>query len=134
MTEQKKEPGQVAYEAYYRAIGGWAGARDFRSVSPDERECWSDVEQAITYAVTLRLDEAVANAERRAREEAWIPVTERLPEYGSIVLVPGGAGYFDGKHWQSVICNVREIQWEVTHWQPMPSPPLASGAHRGGER
>ncbi len=35
-------------------------------------------------------------AELRKREE-WIPVADRLPEFGVVVLVAGGAAYFDGK-------------------------------------
>ena len=58
----------------------------------------------------------------------WIPVTERLPEYGEIVLAFGKrhatSGMFRGT-------GLRPSQWEwkgnmykeVSHWMPLPEPP-----------
>ena len=59
----------------------------------------------------------------------WIPVTERLPEKGEVVLACGKrhatSGMFQGAsrnnpklwHWKSNTLK------EVTHWMPLPEPP-----------
>ena len=58
----------------------------------------------------------------------WIPVTERLPEYGEIVLAFGKrhatSGQFRGTgsnptwwHWKGNMVK------EVSHWMPLPEPP-----------
>lgn len=54
----------------------------------------------------------------------WIKCSDRLPEDYDIVIISGGLGYFTGKKWISVIgTEYNEIQWEVTHWMPLPSCP-----------
>lgn len=40
------KPGQTAYEAYYRAIGGWARDHHWAMISSDERRAWRAVEDA----------------------------------------------------------------------------------------
>ena len=59
----------------------------------------------------------------------WIPVTERLPQKGEIVLACGKrhatSGMFQGAsrnnpkwwHWKGNTLK------EVTHWMPLPEPP-----------
>ena len=61
----------------------------------------------------------------------WIPVTERLPEYDSVVLVTDGedvgTGYryvlgkigFTG--WAVPFADIKED--DVSHWMPIPEPP-----------
>ena len=64
----------------------------------------------------------------RARVDTlkWIPVSEKLPD-GFLCLVPGGVARYSGKGvWLSATDNEypgRVIEWEVTHWMPLPSPP-----------
>lgn len=40
------KPGQTAYEAYYRAIGGWAQGHHWAMISSDEQRAWQAVEEA----------------------------------------------------------------------------------------
>lgn len=60
--------------------------------------------------------------------QEWIPVTERLPAYGEIVLAFGKrhatSGMFRGTtskpnwwHWKG------NMYKEVSHWMPLPEPP-----------
>lgn len=68
----------------------------------------------------------------------WIPVTERLPEKNEIVLVycknktiQGGVtrhiGSCDNGFWflktQPGTASFPHLEWEVTHWMPLPEPP-----------
>lgn len=61
--------------------------------------------------------------------DSWIPVTERLPEYGGRVLATDGVVvgemYFaNTNHWH----RYNGISWEnfadthITHWMPLPEP------------
>ena len=71
------------------------------------------------------------NAELRARVPKWIPVTERLPEFGISVLA---RCFYHGK-WRTLVCHTSKenagewytdevCQWvKVTHWMPLPEPP-----------
>ena len=62
----------------------------------------------------------------RAESEAWIPVSERLPEHGVSVLInhAGGCGYGwynkEKGYWED--CFVENLI-NVTHWQPLPAVP-----------
>ena len=58
--------------------------------------------------------EAIAAWNRRA--DGWIPVEERLPEEGEIVIVSNG-GFIN------MVLNVFDAVEGATHWMPMPSPP-----------
>jgi hypothetical protein len=58
---------------------------------------------------------------------AWIPVTERLPDDEMMVLVAltyedVWAGYRDGDVWRYVTADIIAEEL-VTHWMPMPEPP-----------
>ena len=54
----------------------------------------------------------------------WIPVSERLPEESRLVIVEGGvASYLEGVWFTHTRCEASIIQWEVTHWMPLPEPP-----------
>lgn len=62
----------------------------------------------------------------------WIACRDRMPEIGRIVLVDGGIAVFrrdpdrpEGK-WFSLTAfdwPGSPIQWEVTHWMPLPDSP-----------
>ena len=62
--------------------------------------------------------------------DGWIPVTERLPEWGHyFVFVKAGeyddiswtqVAYFDGKKFHGVDATATAV---VTHWMPLPEPP-----------
>lgn len=57
----------------------------------------------------------------------WIPVKERLPDFYQQVIVHGGIGYLnrDGVWYTITAIDYpgKPIQWEVTHWIPLPEPP-----------
>lgn len=55
--------------------------------------------------------------------ERWIVCAERLPPLDTIVLVDGGIACWRGGHWDSCTMQVRAIEWEVTHWMPLPEGP-----------
>jgi hypothetical protein len=66
-------------------------------------------------------------ANHSAIPNSWIPVTERLPEKDTAVLVHTDmdgthAASFDGEEW---FCDYGGA-WlfpNVTHWMPLPAPP-----------
>ena len=69
--------------------------------------------QAVSDACILAVE-----AIREQEERRWIPVTERLPESGVVVLVYGKfdgvcVDYYDG--YAFCYCG-------ITHWMPMPEP------------
>ena len=87
-------------------------------------------EQAIYLA-----DHLIANG---VTVQEWISVKDRLPEKNETVLVycanktiQGGAtrhiGSCDNGFWflktQPGIASFPHLEWEVTHWMPLPQPP-----------
>lgn len=54
----------------------------------------------------------------------WIPVTERLPEYGQRVLAYSGKVFKPSVFWY-IFYSEDYAMWknEVTHWMPLPEPP-----------
>jgi len=72
---------------------------------------------------------AVALLEQE-REKAWIPVDERLPDNDLLVLIAvndddAWTGYHINGSWR--YSDGFPIDKErVTHWMPMPTPPVAS--------
>ena len=64
----------------------------------------------------------------------WISVEAELPEDRQFVIVSGGIAYHgrDGRWMTATGCDLpgRPIQWEVTHWMPLPDPPNSRDAER----
>ena len=62
--------------------------------------------------------------------QEWIPVTERLPEFGERVLCTDGVAVFE-QYRVELSCvygtwdrfGMKAPMQEVTHWMPMPEPP-----------
>ena len=60
----------------------------------------------------------------------WISVEERLPEPGVVVLVHSklGCTYFSHRLYNHIngkpFCIEYSGGWEVTHWMPLPEPPM----------
>ena len=80
-------------------------------------------------------DQLIANG---VTVQKWIPVSERLPEKFKTVLVycknktiRGGTvchiGSCDNGFWflarQAGTESFPDLEWEVTHWMPLPEPP-----------
>lgn len=74
---------------------------------------------------------AILFAKKGYRKQQWIPVTERLPERGVLVLCIGARGgmflgrspylFSDGTAYFDVP-NARTCRY-ATHWMPLPEPP-----------
>lgn len=63
-----------------------------------------------------------------SEQSGWISIDDRLPdESGKVVMISGGVGYYSNNVWYSYMAEDahKPIQWNVTHWQPLPSPPEA---------
>lgn len=81
--------------------------------------------QAVSDACIL----AVA-ALREQEQRRWIPVTERLPEFGERVLCTDGVAVFE-QYRVELSCvygmwdrfGMKSPMQEVTHWMPLPEPP-----------
>ena len=64
---------------------------------------------------------------------SWQPI-ESAPKDGTVIIVSGGIAYWRERlnHWEGPSgwytltgCEYpgKPIQWNVTHWQPLPEPP-----------
>ena len=79
-------------------------------------------------------DEAVSAAEKLAGLSRWIPVGERLPEEGVVVLayLPKQADIESGVY-AAMLSKLQTLKgtfstsfgfgFEATHWMPLPEPP-----------
>lgn len=67
---------------------------------------------------------------RQQSEGEWISVEERLPDNGETVLTVDNEGYMIVASWYELggwflpVCRANP----VTHWMPMPEPPVTKGA------
>ena len=96
-----------------------------------EAACFEDA----TYARQLKMeaDYLIANGVTFATDNnvgsKWIPVTERLPDNGEIVLACGKRHATSGMFQGALRNNPKLWHWkgntlkEVTHWMPLPEPP-----------
>jgi hypothetical protein len=101
----------------------------FATNSPDAHESAS----LLHYCVNHAADEL----EQMRGERRWIPVQEQWPKHGSDVLVAYkagqhvllGVGEFDGTTVNDDGVTVPYFKgiggFEVTHWMPLPEPPVA---------
>ena len=60
--------------------------------------------------------------------QKWIPVTERLPNYNTFVIVfaegiVGEAVLDDANYWYWAGTDEYASKIKVTHWMPLPEPP-----------
>lgn len=90
---------------------------------------------------TLMPTESIANylVEHGVTIQEWIPVSERLPELNTDVLVCDAKyGYFgvwslgryknkDALYWEDDGGWFKSLD-DVTHWMPLPEPPKGGGA------
>lgn len=56
----------------------------------------------------------------------WISVEDRMPELNKVVIVEGGIAIHNSDfQWVTMTGHDsgNVIQWTVTHWMPLPSPP-----------
>ena len=56
----------------------------------------------------------------------WVETADEIPREGQVVIVHGGvAQYRKGSFYTGMEYPQyeRKIQWEVTHWMPLPVPP-----------
>ena len=83
---------------------------------------------------TLKNENIIRDLRERTR---WIPVSERLPEYGKAVLIMTTTSVLPriGRHsptipqWATTdLLYYHDISYsEVTHWMPLPEPPESEG-------
>ena len=68
-----------------------------------------------------------AELESSQKELGWIPVSERLPDYGVIVLVVYAGNRvgeaFRQPHMKPIVGWGEWSASSVTHWMPLPPPP-----------
>ena len=74
-----------------------------------------------------RLAESLYNAGYRKRSE-WISVDERLPDEAERVLVYGENGICFANRYKDDWLMPMLYAGEVTHWMPLPEPPMMKGA------
>ena len=69
----------------------------------------------------------IAELESQLNNNKWISVEEELPRDAKPVIVRGGCGHYSHKYKKWFTNMERDrfgeylpIQWEVTHWMPIP--------------
>ena len=67
----------------------------------------------------LKANDRIAELEAERR---WIPVSERLPEFGDVVLVCDSKGYVN-KDFRYEADGKWKLTDFVRHWMPLPEPP-----------
>jgi len=119
--------------------GGMPKVNDWTLKGITDKRCFCDNEKCPVYlSKTIAIDDwntrpiedalnariAELEAERR-----WIPVSERLPEKGNLVIgITDYCGYVffeivDDDGQGIVLHPYRRCQGKVTHWMPLPEPP-----------
>lgn len=87
---------------------------------------WEDIDRDTRQEIRDDLSTIVSKrlAESASDKADWIACSERMPPTGCSVIVDGGAAYFDGQVWRTLMnAEHRAIQWAVTHWMPWPKLP-----------
>ena len=89
----------------------------------------ADELEHIAYLQTLEIQKLTARIAELEAAQRWIPVEERLPEKGNLVIgITDYCGYVffeivDDDGQGIVLHPYRRCQGKVTHWMPLPNPP-----------
>lgn len=115
-----------ALEKYIRVEGLLSDLRQARNQLVIGKTASAKLERYINSQPTYTPAEIMA--------EMWVPVTERLPEEYTEVLVTDGdrvhiGGWYgrvaDGPQWLNCTQDIGPL--DVTHWMPLPQPPKKEG-------
>jgi len=75
------------------------------------------------------------NWNRWNRRAGWVRVEDGPPEEWRAVIVAGGCAIYKSGHWYSImdrgLNQPERIEWPVTHWQPLPTPPQEADDEEG---
>lgn len=93
------------------------------------------IEELLVYfsGIVERASKAESRIAELEAERRWIPVSERLPEKGNLVIgITDYCGYVffeivDDDGQGIVLHPYRRCQGKVTHWMPLPEPPVMYG-------
>jgi len=109
------------FESLLREARGWLD-----SYKDDLIDCGADRDSDLVETLLSRIDAPLATG-------GWISVKDRLPELDEKVLVLCGDICFGGRvddadGWLWGVANIigdieADDDYEVTHWQPLPTPP-----------
>lgn len=106
---------------YHRRASQQAGGEPARALLEAINCLYLEADASIADDIMEKARQAIDES----RGQEWVSVEERPPEEARAVIVPGGCALRMGNEWFTFMDNpkVERIQWEVTHWQPLPSPP-----------